>query len=185
MRVTRTAAFGLVVLLCLVTTIHAQQGPEIRPSPKASSSQTIGPSTTITIEYSRPGVKGREVWGDLVPYGKVWRSGANEATMITFSEDVLIEGQKLPKGAYGLFTIPSETEWTVIFNKTAEQWGSFNYDATQDALRIKVQPGKAEHQEWLSYSFEDLEPPAGPTSATVVLRWKEVAIPFKVAVAAQ
>ena len=95
-----------------------------RPSPKATVSQTVG-LTDITITYCRPGVKGRVIWGGLVPYDQVWRTGANEATTITFSDEVTIEGTKLPAGTYGLFTIPGKDEWTVIFNKGAKQWGAY------------------------------------------------------------
>ena len=117
-------------------------GQENRPSPAATATGKAG-NTTITINYSQPSVKGRKIWGDLVPYGKVWRTGANEATTFEVDNNVKIEGQALPKGKYALFTIPGENEWTIIFNKTANQWGSFRYVQDDDALRVKVKPGKA------------------------------------------
>ncbi|RMG72406.1 MAG: DUF2911 domain-containing protein, partial [Bacteroidetes bacterium] len=100
-------------------------------------SGSIG-TAEITINYGSPAAKGRTLWGDLVPYGAVWRTGANEATTFTVSQDVTIEGQTLPAGTYSLFTIPGESDWTIIFNKTAEQWGAYEYDEAADALRVKV-----------------------------------------------
>src|SRR5512146_2489926 len=113
------------ILITASTISYAQQKEEkVRISPKASVSQTIG-FTDVTISYSRPGVKARKIWGDLVPYDKVWRAGANEATKITFSTDVMVEGKKLSAGSYGFFVIPGKKEWTLIFNKVADQWGAF------------------------------------------------------------
>lgn len=113
-----------------------------RPSPPAVVKTTVG-STDVTIDYSRPSLKSREAFGEkspLAPNGEVWRTGANEATTFTVSKAVKIEGQSLPAGTYGLFTIPGPTEWTIVFNKTAKQWGAFKYDAKEDALRVKVKP---------------------------------------------
>ena len=115
----------------------------------------------------------------LAPNGHVWRAGANEATKFTVSDDVLINGQKLPAGAYSLHAIPGREEWTIIFNKKADQWGSYQYDAKQDALRIKVKPAlTAESQEWLSYEI----PQVTANTAQVVLRWEKLAVPFTVEV---
>ncbi len=169
--------FFPVVILALATALPAlaQRGSDAaRPSPNAGISQTIG-TTEVTISYGRPGVKGRTIWGKLVPYGQVWRAGANEATKITFSGDVLIEGQKLSKGAYSFYTIPTEGTWTLIFNKVADQWGT-NYDADQDALRVQVKPQTAGHTEWMSFGFEGLSAKA----ATVVLSWGKIKVPFKI-----
>lgn len=113
-----------------------------RPSPPAVTKANVG-GTEVAIDYSRPSLKGRAAFGDkspLAPVGEVWRTGANEATTFTVSKPVKINGQPLAAGTYGLFTIPGPTEWTVIFNKTAKQWGAFKYDASQDALRVKVKP---------------------------------------------
>ena len=156
---------------------------KIRVSPKASVSQTIG-FTDVTINYSRPGVKGRKIWGNLVPYNKVWRAGANEATKITFSKNVLIGGKKLPAGTYSFFAIPEEKEWTLIFNKIANQWGAFTYNELQDVLRIKAKPVKNEFHEWLEYSFSDMNiQPAGKiNSAEVNLMWDKLKVSFKVEV---
>lgn len=146
-----------------------------RPSPKASVMQTVG-LTDITIVYSRPGVKGRAIWGAVVPYDKVWRTGANEATTFAVSDDVTINGQPLAKGTYSLHTIPTKDEWTVIFNKDAGQWGSFQYDAAKDALRIKVKPQKGEFREWLTFEVPEMN----SDTAKVVLRWETMAVPFTV-----
>lgn len=144
-----------------------------RPSPAATLKQTVG-STDVTITYSRPGVKGRQIFGALVPYGQVWRTGANEATTIAFSDDVTINGQPLPAGTYSLHTIPGKDEWTLAFNKVAKQWGSFNYDAAQDALRVKAKPEASPFTEWLTFDVPKLT----TDTATVVIRWDRIAVPF-------
>ncbi len=149
-----------------------------RPSQKAGLQQTVG-ITNVSITYSRPGVKGRTVWGDLVPWDKVWRTGANEATVFTVSDDVMINGQKLSAGTYSLHTIPSKNEWTLIFNKDAGQWGSFSYDEKKDALRVKVKPQTAaEMQEWLLFDI----PVVTPNSAQVVMHWEKMKVPFTIEV---
>jgi tetratricopeptide (TPR) repeat protein len=121
-------------------------------------------------------VNGRKVWGDLVPYGQVWRAGANENTTIAFSDPVTIEGQPLDKGVYGLHMIPGENEWTVIFSHAATSWGSFTYKQAEDALRVTVKPQPADMHNALTYDFDKLT----PTSAVVELEWEKVAVPFKV-----
>ncbi len=165
------------------------QENNVRLSLKASVMQRLGVNTDITIVYSRPGVKGRKIWGGLVPYGMApgikeskgkpfpWRAGANENTTIEFNKDVLIEGNKLPAGKYGLFMIPSEKDWIIIFSKNDSAWGSFSYNQAEDALRITVTPAEAPHMEWLMYGFDDL---AG-NSATGYLRWDNLKVPFKIA----
>jgi len=146
-----------------------------RPSPRGEVGEQIG-SLKVSITYGRPQVNKRQIWGQLVPYNRVWRTGANEATYITFSSDVFVEGQKLAAGSYALFTIPTETEWTVIFNKVPGLWGHFYYNPEFDALRVKVKPQAAEHQEWLGYSFEMLS----PTSANVIVHWEKIKTPIKI-----
>ena len=167
--------FALIALVALP--LVAQQPPVKYPaiSQHASVSQTVG-LTDVTITYSRPGVKGRQIWGALVPYDKPWRTGANEATTITFSDDVTISGQKLAKGKYAFFAIPTQTDWTLIFNTVSDQWGSFGYDAAKDALKVTVKPQRALFTEWLTYEF----PNVSSDSATIVLRWENLAIPFTV-----
>lgn len=161
-----------------VDPIPPRANDEPRPSPNASVSQTVG-TTEMTISYGRPGVKGRDVFGGLEPYGEVWRAGANEATVFSFSDDVTINGQPLAAGTYAFFVIPEEEgDWTLIFNSTAEQWGAYRYDESQDALRVPATPETGASQEWLSYSFDEL----APNSARVVLHWSDTMVPFTVAV---
>lgn len=183
---------GLVLLLgASIVPAWAQQPQALRlprASQKASVMQTVG-ITDVTIIYSRPNAKGRQIWGakiagapaekqPLVPYGEVWRAGADEATNFTITENVTINGQPLAAGAYSLHTIPGPTEWTLIFNKVANQWGSYTYDAKQDALRLTVKPETAEMRESLVYEISD----TSPTSARIALRWEKIAVPFTVAV---
>ena len=198
---------SLVVLLLVFGSAQyalAQPAPFVpRPSQKASVMQKIG-VTEITITYSRPGVKGRTIWGDplpeqaatkgeatldnqnirpkdapIVPWGHAWRTGANEATQFVVTDDVLINGQKLPAGSYSLHTIPTKDEWTIIFNSVANQWGSFDYDAAKDTLRVKVKPEWGEHsKEWLEYWID----PINDSSAQVSIRWEKVRVPFTVEV---
>ena len=135
--------------------------------------------TDINVNYHRPLVKGRKIWGGLVPYGKVWRAGANENTTIEFSSPVSVEGKPLDKGTYGLHMIPNQDSCTVIFSKTNTGWGSYSYDQKDDALRVDVKPRPlAENKEALEYEFEDLK----PTSTAVTLKWEKVGIPFIVSV---
>ena len=165
---------ALVVLLGIVSLAIAQVDIP-RVSPKASVSQVIG-ITEVKITYSRPGVKNRTIWGGLVPYDKVWRTGANEATTFAISKDVTIEGKPLPAGTYSLHTIPGKNSWTVIFNKTANQWGSYSYDAAQDALRVDVKPTAGPSVEWLTFSFPDVQ----VDTATIELAWEKVRVDFRV-----
>lgn len=146
-----------------------------RQSQHSVLSQRIG-ITDITINYHRPLVNGRKIWGDLVPYGQVWRAGANENTTIAFSDPVTIEGQPLEKGVYGLHMIPGESEWTVIFSRNSTSWGSFTYKQDEDALRVTVKPQPADMHNALTYDFDKLT----PTSAVVELQWEKVAVPFKI-----
>ena len=132
-----------LIFLSFIFTIPSSvqaQGDKIRKSLKASVTQRLGTDTDITIDFSRPGVKGRKIWGELVPFGLApgnkysndkpypWRAGANENTTIEFNKDLLIEGQKLPAGKYGIHMIPSEKDWIIIFSKKNAEWGSFSYD---------------------------------------------------------
>lgn len=171
-------AAGLVVLALAAGVAAAQKrdNKEPRPSPNAAVSQTIG-TTEVTVTYGRPAVKGRNVWAELAPYGKVWRTGANECATITFSKNVLVEGKPLAAGTYGLFTIPGEKEWTWIFSKNASQWGAFSYKPADDALRVTAKPHLAHHpHEWLTFSFEKLESGA----ATLELHWEKIAVPLRI-----
>jgi tetratricopeptide (TPR) repeat protein len=143
----------------------------------AVNKQRVG-LTDITITYHRPLVNGRKIWGGLVPFGEVWRAGANENTTIEFSDPVSVEGQALPKGIYGLHLIPTADSWTVIFSKMSSAWGSYTYKQDEDALRVTVKPRPSEMEEALEYEFEDLK----PESVTVTLKWEKLAVPFKVAI---
>ncbi|MFB6271659.1 MAG: DUF2911 domain-containing protein [Salinibacter sp.] len=152
---------------------------EPRVSPNAVVSQTIG-TTEVRITYGRPQVKGRTIFGGLVPYGKVWRTGANEATTFSVSSDVTIEGKPLSKGTYSLYTIPGKDQWTIIFNNVANQWGT-QYDSTKDALRVKVSPESAPPREMMTFLFEGVTNEKG----TCVLHWAEVRVPFDIRVASE
>ena len=192
-----------MLLAAAANVVSAQQSLSFpRPSQKASVMQTIG-VTEVSLIYSRPGVKERKIWGNptpeqkavgtatlddqrarpkdavIVPYGHVWRTGANEATQFIVTDDVLINGQPLKAGTYSLHTIPGPDEWTIIFNSDAGQWGSFRYDQTKDALRVKAKPETvADHQEWLAFSFD----PVTDSSAQLNIRWEKVRVPFNVQV---
>jgi len=194
---------SIFVLIAAASMVANAQLRLPRPSQGASVTQTIG-VTDITINYSRPAVKGRAIFGDvssadnyvkgdatlddqnkrpkdmvIVPYGHVWRTGANEATQFITTDDVLINGQKLAAGKYSLHTIPGKDEWTVIFNSDAGQWGSFDYNASKDVLRVKTKPQwLSDSQEYLGYSFD-----AGTDNSTTVnIRWEKVRVPFTVEV---
>ncbi len=170
-------AAGLITLLNAATSARAQQLDLPRPSPNASVTQTVG-VTEITIKYSRPGVKGREIWGKVVPYGEVWRAGANENTTIKFSTPVRIDGHELSAGLYGLQMIPTAASWTVIFSKDANEWGAFSYKQADDALRIEVKPQPAEPRERMAFDFDDVT----DTATKVVLHWEKLQVPFTVEV---
>jgi hypothetical protein len=135
-----------------------------RPSPPRKVENTIG-DLKVTINYSAPGVKGRTIFGDLVPYGKVWRTGANEATTVEISRDCKVGGSFLRAGKYALFSIPGESEWTIIFNSVPDQWGAYKYDESKDALRFKVKPTKsASFNERLTFEIKTDERADGKVS---------------------
>ncbi|HKI01806.1 MAG TPA: DUF2911 domain-containing protein [Thermoanaerobaculia bacterium] len=172
-------AAGLLALQLTAGAALAQP-PQLdlpRPSPNATVSQMVG-VTKITIAYSRPGVKDRKIWGELVPYGEVWRTGANENTTINFSTPVKIGGTELPAGIYGLQTIPTAGDWTVILSKDADEWGAFSYKQENDALRVQAKPEPAELRERMAFDFEDVT----DTTAKVVLHWEKLRVPFTVEV---
>jgi hypothetical protein len=201
MKLQRKFLFAAAAALLALSAVAQAQVRAPRPSQKASVMQTVG-VTDITITYSRPGVKGRTIWGDppasaavgtatlddararaanavIVPYGHVWRAGANEATQFVVTDDVLINGQPLKAGTYSMHMIPGKDDWTVIFNSDAGQWGSFTYDEKKDVLRVKTKPqSAADSQEWLQYTFD----PVTDTSAQVNLRWERLRVPFTVEV---
>lgn len=176
--VTRALAMA-AMLFGGVVVAHAQSALLKLPdaSQQARVVQRIG-LTDVTIDYHRPVARGRKIFGGLIAYDQVWRAGANQNTIIEFSDPVSIEGQALPKGIYGLHMIPGETSWIVIFSKNSSSWGSFTYDKAEDALRVTVKPQAIENQEALRYDFDQLK----PNSAVMTMSWEKVAVPVKVEV---
>jgi len=174
---------GLAAMLLALPAAHAQgvgQVPGLwlpNASPTATLSQTVG-VTDIEMVYHRPSVNERPIWGALVPYGQVWRTGANENTTISFSTDVTIEGQSLPAGSYGLHTLPMEGEWEVIFSSDTTAWGSFSYNAENDALRVKATPEEVAHQESMLFAFDEVSADA----ATLSLRWEKLRLPITIGI---
>jgi DUF2911 family protein len=158
-----------------------------RISPDAKATQTLG-LTDLTVTYSRPGVKGRTVWGDLVPYDKEWRTGANNATTFTCTDTITFGGKTLAPGKYGLATVPGKAEWTVIINSVSDVWGTV-YDPTKDVLRVQVKPQPAPYREWLWIGFDDIAPVTDNVNlvcnqANLVIHWENlrVAVPIQVEV---
>lgn len=169
---------ALVALLCVTGAASAQNITGLpRVSPHATSSQTIG-LAEVSVDYHRPSVNDREIWGGLVPYDVVWRAGANDNTTITFSHDATVEGQPLAAGTYGLHMIPGEETWTVILSTNSTSWGSFSYDEAEDALRVEVTPTQAQgFQEQLVYGFDDVS----DSQATFYLQWADLRLPIQLA----
>ena len=167
----------LISLVMISSHSYAQNDKKVRISPKASVIQTVG-FTEVGIDYNRPGVKERIIWGGLVPYNKVWRAGANEATKFTFSTDVKINDKTLKAGSYSFFVIPTKEKWTIIFNKVADQWGAFEYNEAEDALRFEVTPEEGSMQEWLAYTITK----TSNNSTIVRLEWEKLIIPFTIEV---
>ena len=183
-----TISLFISLIMILVSNSTFGQSNQIRQSQKSSVTQYDGVDTQITINYSRPAVKGRVVWGNLVPYGLgtseryadgkpfPWRAGANENTTIELNNDVKIEGSALPAGKYSIHMIPSEAEWIIIFNKKSNQWGSFSYDESADALRVTVTPVEAPFEEFLTYRFGSIT----DNSVVGFLHWEKLKIPFQI-----
>ncbi|MBO9203613.1 MULTISPECIES: DUF2911 domain-containing protein [Niastella] len=152
--------------------VQAQGDKSQRPSPPAKVSETTSNGVTISIDYSQPSVKGRTIGTDIAPYGKVWRTGANEATVFEVNKDVKVEGKSLPAGKYGLYSIPGKEEWVIIFSKTWNTWGT-NYKEADDALRVNVKPGKAPSAtERMTFTVDK--------SGKVSLLWGNEEVDFKV-----
>ncbi len=145
------------------------------PSPAASVSQVIG-VTKISVEYSSPAVRGREVWGKLIPYGEMWRTGANSPSKVTFSTDVVVEGKKVEAGTYAIITIPTENKWTVILNKDSKGNGVFSYLEDDDILRVEVTPKEADMREYLAFMVL----PQSDMEAHLVMRWEKKRIALKI-----
>ena len=164
-------AFLALFAVAFTAQMHAQEDKSKRPSPPATAEGNIG-GAAIAVNYSSPAVKGRTVWGGLVPYGEIWRTGANEATTFETSTDIKVEGQSLPAGRYALFTIPTQDGWTIVFNSEADQWGAYRYNKDKDVLRVEVKPSEsAEMNERLKFNVgED----------NVSLHWDKLSVAFKV-----
>ena len=197
MRRSLIATTAIALLLCAAAASGQITTPPDGDNQQAAVTQYIG-LVKVTVDYHSPDVhapngedRTGKIWGTLVPYGMTddafgtctecpWRAGANENTVFSVSHDVKVEGQPLPAGSYGLHMIaaPPDQEWTVIFSKVADSWGSFFYDPTQDQLRVKVKPAKSEYHEWLSYEFDDRQ----PEQATVALKWENIKVPFTIKV---
>lgn len=160
----------LLVVMALIASPELFAQKEQKSPPAKAKGQING--ATVVIDYHQPSAKGRTVMGDLVPYDKVWRTGANNATTFEVDKDIKIEGQALPKGKYSLFTIPGENEWTIIFNKNPNQWGAYNYDKADDALRVKVKPAKTDK---FIETFT-----ISPEADGVVMTWENTKVKFKV-----
>ena len=148
-----------------------------QPSPKATLTQRIG-LTDVSLSYSRPSVKGRVIWGELVPFDKPWRTGANQATTITLSDDVMVQGQKLAAGTYAIVTIPGKDEWTIVFNADTKLWFETEYDAAKDVLRVKAKPEAIPMVETLRIGF----PTVFPTGALLAIEWEKVRVPVTISV---
>jgi hypothetical protein len=166
-----------VVIACLFSYASMAQmdskdtKPKKIASPRDSVSGMVKSGATLNINYGSPSVRGREIWGGLVPYNQVWRTGANEATRFTTDKDITIEGKTLPAGTYGFFAIPTANQWTIIFNSVANQWGAFKYDSAKDVLRVMVTPKKAGKHERLVYKIN---------KNGFELDWADLAVPVKV-----
>ena len=173
----KISVISMLVIALLVVSVMpaaAERGDDSKRKSKNGKVEGTINGVNVTLEYGRPKVNGRTVWGDLVPYDKLWRTGADEATTIAVDKDVNIEGKKLAAGTYSLFTVPGKAEWTIVFNKVAKQWGAYRYDKGQDALRVNVKPAAAEHVEELTFEIK---------GNNVVLRWEKLSIPFSVSAA--
>ncbi len=166
----------LLLAVSLTTMLFAcgQDDKSKRPSPPAQAKETLASGAVVTIDYGQPSVKGRTIGKDLEPMpGKVWRTGANEATTFDVSKAVKVEGKDLPAGKYSLFTIAGDGEWTIIFNKNANQWGAYSYKESEDALRVKVKPSKAaQFAEKMTFNVDK--------NGTVTLLWGDTKVDFKV-----
>lgn len=165
----------LAAVLSAASAAQAQNQNVVFPqeSPRARTVATVG-FTDVSIDYGRPAVKGRKVWGALVPWDSVWRAGANMNTVIEFTSPVVVGGKELPAGRYGLHMIPTATTWTIIFNKEANNWGSFSYEQGQDAARITTTPRPGEMNERLTYTIDDVT----DSTAMATLRWEKLAVPI-------
>lgn len=171
----RTLAFAALTVF-FSASLSAEM-PVVWDSPRASVSQVIG-ITTLKIDYYRPAVKGRAIWGGLVPYGEVWRLGANEATRLEVTDPAKVAGKEVPAGTYGLFAIPGPETWTLILSRKPNQWGAYFYKPEDDLLRFEVKPEPGPFTEWMTVSLA----PVGGDQVTVEIAWEKLRVSFPVAV---
>lgn len=177
MRIPQTILAALAVAAIAAPAL-AQTTLELpAPSPGASVTQTVG-TTDLSLKYSRPGVKGRAIWGALVPFDQPWRTGANEATTLTVEDDVKVEGQPLPAGSYAIVTVPGKDQWAVAFSKQKNLWRGTTYDPKEDQLRVTVKPLAAEQAEWMQFTFDG----TSPTETELNLRWEKLRVPVRISV---
>jgi hypothetical protein len=171
MQIASRTLLSTALALCVTGAALAERGDDADRKSKNGRAEGVVDGVEVVVEYGRPNVNGREIWGGLVPYGEVWRTGANEATTIHFSADVIVEGVAVAAGTYALFTLPEADSCTILFNSEAEQWGAFDYDSAKDVASITVTPEPADFVETFEISVEE---------GGVALRWAEVAIEFNV-----
>lgn len=170
-RITLVSVVIVLFLIASLTPAMAQRGDDAKRKSKNAKVEAVAEGVKITLEFGKPSVRGRKIFGKLVPYGKIWRTGADEATTISFDKDVAIEGKKLAAGTYSLFTIPGQKEWVIVFNKVAKQWGAYKYDINKDALRIKVKSSTAPPLEVMDFKVKD---------KSIILHWETVSVAFNV-----
>jgi len=173
---TKSILLQFILFATISTLSIGQQIQMPQASPSATISQKIG-LTDVYIEYSRPSTKGRKIFGELVPFGEVWRTGANAATIINFKNDAKVEGNLIPAGSYALYSIPGKTEWTIILSKNTKLWGAVGYDPKDDLLRFKVKPGKTgQKYETMEINFVDMT----DTGATIAMKWENTRVKFRI-----
>lgn len=160
-----------VITAFSMSNLSAQEDKSKRKSPPATMETTVG-DAKIVINYSQPSMSNREIYGKLVPFGEVWRTGANEATTFKTSKDITVNGKKLPAGTYSVFTIPNADEWTIIFNSEPEQWGAYKYDESKDVIRVKAEPVKVKKTEKMTFS--------SGKEGVIYLDWAETRVPFMI-----
>jgi hypothetical protein len=166
----------VLLLVGSMSSAFAQQIQMPQASPSAKIAQQVGLSN-VTVDYSRPSTKGRKIFGELVPFGEVWRTGANGATLLTFSTDVIISGKNVPAGQYALYAIPNKSEWTMILSKNTKLWGAIGYDESDDLLRFNVSPNKlSRNYETMEITFADMT----DTGANLSIKWETTRVDFRI-----
>lgn len=174
-----TLLLACVAMLAVPALAQERDATIPRVSPNASTAIQLG-VTQIKAHYGAPSVRDRTIFGELVPYGEAWRTGANEATTVSFSTDVRVEGQELDAGTYMLATIPGQDSWTVIFNSQAEQWGTYQYDPAHDVLRVTVSPRAAPARETMAISFDNVDATGQTDGVDLIIHWADVAVPVRI-----